>query len=428
MKRQLKPDIVFSWSPSQVAAMELSSGQKSVGDDIASISIATAGKSALVGIGRERTFLKTVRLPKVSGDDLRQLVFVQWKSLFPIDEADAAFCAHQTSDVNAEGILTVVAAVRTSDLVDIREQLASRGIKQVHFVPMAVSAAAALASLGITDGLVVDGIGSQTTFDLVSGGDTVMSRSVLLAESAEIEAKRTLLADGQSTAQVFATTNVVFTGAQVLSTDLLSSLADVVGHDLVSRQEQAKEVAAVTKKNNRLSIYFLIAAVLLLAVVLTQRFDEEQVVIQGEAKWAKRVSKARSNRKIAELESKKETDYTNLLDDAFEPGQRLSDALSTITAAAPDTIWLTGVNMDRGRPIQVRGTAMTNEAVTQFVNKLGASDRFRDVQLVNASLAKIEQTEVVNFTMNVTAVANVPLPKPQKTKKTTGTAKGADKS
>jgi len=428
MKRQLKPDIVFSWSPSQVAAMELSSGQKSVGDDIASISIATTGKTALVGIGRERTFLKTVRLPKVSGDDLRQLVFVQWKSLFPIDEADAAFCAHQTSDVSVEGILTVVAAVRTSDLVEIREQLASRGIKQVHFVPMAVSAAAALASLGSSDGLVVDGNGSQTTFDLVSGGDTVMSRSVLHAESAEIEAKRTLLADGQSNAQVYATSNVVFAGAQPLSTDLLSTLADVVGHDLISRQEQAAELAGITKKNNRLSIYFLIAAVLLLAVVLTQRFDEEQVVIQGEAKWAKRVAKARSNRKIAELESKKETDYTNLLDSAFEPGQRLSDALASITNAAPETIWLTGINMDRGRPIQIRGTAMTNEAVTQFVNTLAASDRFRDVQLVNASLAKIEQTEVVNFTMNVTAIANVPLPKPQKVKKAVGTAKGADKS
>lgn len=428
MKRQLKPDIVFSWSPSQVAAMELSSGQKSVGADFASVSITTAGKSALVGIGRERTFIKTVRLPKVSGDDLRQLVFVQWKSLFPIEEADAAFCAHQTSDVTAEGILTVVAAVRTSDLIAIREQLAARGIKQVHFIPMAVSAAAALASLGITDGLVVDGNGSQTTFDLVSGGETVLSRSVLHAESAEIEAKRTLLADGQSTAQVFATSNVVFNGAQALSADLLSSLVDVTGHDLISRQEQAAEVAGVTKKNNRLSIYFLIAAVLLLAVVLTQRFDEEQVVIQGEAKWAKRVAKARSNRKIAELESKKQTDFTNLLDPAFEPGQRLSDALGSITVAAPANIWLTGVNMDRGRPIQIRGTAMTNEAVTQFVNVLGASDRFRDVQLVNASLAKIEQTEVVNFTMNVTAVANVPLPKPQKTKKPAGTSKGSDKS
>ncbi|MFM2223617.1 MAG: hypothetical protein RLZZ78_1874 [Armatimonadota bacterium] len=428
MKRQLKPDIVFSWSPSQVAAMELSSGQKSVGADFASVSIITAGKSALVGIGRERTFIKTVRLPKVSGDDLRQLVFVQWKSLFPIEEADAAFCAHQTSDVTADGILTVVAAVRTTDLIEIREQLATRGIKQVHFVPMAVSAAAALASLGITDGLVVDGNGSQTTFDLVSGGETVLSRSVLHAESAEIEAKRTLLADGQSTAQVFATSNVVFNGAQVLSADLLSSLADVTGHDLISRQEQAAELAGISKKNNRLSIYFLIAAVLLIAVVLTQRFDEEQVVIQGEAKWAKRVAKARSNRKIAELESKKQTDFTNLLDPAFEPGQRLSDALGSIIVAAPANIWLTGVNMDRGRPIQIRGTAMTNEAVTQFVNVLGASDRFRDVQLVNASLAKLEQTEVVNFTMNVTAVANVPLPKPQKTKKSAGSSKGSDKS
>ena len=167
---------------------------------------------------------------------------------------------------------------------------------------------------------------------------------------------------------------------------------------------------------------------LLLAVVLTQRFDEEQVVINGEAKWAKRVSKARSNRKIAELESKKETDFTNVLNPAFEPGQRLSDALAAITTAAPGTVWLTGVNMDRGRPIQVRGTAMSNEAVTQFVNTLGASDRFRDVQLVNASSAKIEQTEVVNFTMNLTAVANVPLPKPQKAKKAAGTSKGADKS
>lgn len=428
MKRQLKPDIVFSWSPSQVAAIELSSGQKSIASDIASVSLQPSGKTAIVGIARERTFLKTVRLPKVSGEDLRQLVFVQWKSLFPIDEAESAFCAHQTSDVSPDGVLTVVAAVRTSDLIAIREQLSSRGIKQVHFVPLAVAAAAALASVNVSDGLVVDVNGDQTTFDLVSGGDTVSSRSVLHAESAEIEAKRTLLADGQSTAQVFTTADATFAGAQPLPVDLLSVLQDVSGHELVSRQEQAAELASITKKNNRLSIYFLIAAVLLLAVVLTQRFDEEQVVIQGEAKWAKRIAKARSNRKIAELESKKETDFTNLLDPAFKPGQRLSDALAAITMATPSEVWLSGVNMDRGRPLQVRGTAMSNEAVTQFVNTLGASDRFRDVQLVNASSAKIEQTEVVNFTMNLTAVANVPLPKPQKGKKAAGTSKGADKS
>ncbi len=428
MKRQLKPDIVFSWSPSQVAAIELSSGQKSIASDIASVSLQSSGKTAIVGIARERTFVKTIRLPKVSGEDLRQLVFVQWKSLFHIDEAESAFCAHQTSDVSPDGVLTVVAAVRTSDLIAIREQLSSRGIKQVHFVPMAVAAAAALASVNVSDGLVVDVNGDQTTFDLVSGGDTVSSRSVLHAESAEIEAKRTLLADGQSTAQVFTTADATFAGAQPLPVDLLSVLQDVSGHELVSRQEQAAELASITKKNNRLSIYFLIAAVLLLAVVLTQRIDEEKVVIQGEAKWVKRIAKARSNRKIAELESKKETDFTNLLDPAFKPGQRLSDALAAITMATPSEVWLSGVNMDRGRPLQVRGTAMSNEAVTQFVNALGASDRFRDVQLINASSAKIEQTEVVNFTMNLTAVANVPLPKPQKGKKAAGTSKGADKS
>lgn len=424
----MKPDIVFSWSPSQVAALEVSTGQKSTAADIASISLQATGKTALVGIARERTFIKTVRLPKVSGDDLRQLVFVQWQSLFPLSETESAFCAHQTSDVSQDGILTVVAAVRTSDLIDIREQLAGIGIKQVHFVPMAMAAAAALSSLNITDGLVVDANGDQTTFDLVAGGDTVLSRSVLHAESPEIEAKRTLLAEGRSTADVFVTSNVTFEGAQSLSVDLLSVLVDVSGHDLISRQEQAAELATITKKNNRLSIYFLIAALLLLAVVLTQRFDEEQIVIQGEAKWAKRVAKARSNRKIAELASKKETDYTSLLAPAFEPGQRLSDTLAAITISAPTTIWLTGVNLDRGRPIQIRGTAMSNEAVTQFVNALGASNRFRDVQLINASSAKIEQTEVVNFTMSVTAVANVPLPKPQKAKKATGTSRGDDKS
>lgn len=428
MKRQLKPDIVFSWSPGQVTALDVSTGQKSSGSDFSSIPTQSSVKWATVGIGRERTFLKTVRLPKVSGDDLRQLIFVQWKQLFPLDETESAFCAHQTTDVTPDGVLTVVAAVRTSDLVDIREQLGAKGIKQVHCVPIAVSAAVALGKLGFSDGLVVDSTGDQTTFDLIAGGETVLSRSVLHAESAEIEAKRTLLADGQATAQVFATKNVVFPEAQALSADLLSLLLDVTGHELVSRQEQATALAAQTKKSNRLAIYFLIAAVLLLAVVLTQRFDEEQVVIQGEAKWAKRVAKARSERKIAELESKKETDFTNLLDPAFTPGQRLSDALSTITAVTPSSVWLTGANLDRGRPIQIRGTAMSNEAVTEFVNALGASDRFRDVQLVNASTAKIEQTEVVNFTMNLTAVANIPLPKPQKAKKTNTSTKGTEKA
>jgi len=80
-------------------------------------------------------------------------------------------------------------------------------------------------------------------------------------------------------------------------------------------------------------------------------------------------------------------------------------------------VGLTGVTLERGKPVQVRGASTDSAGVKQFLEKLNASDRFRDVKLSFANDAKIDDVPVSQFALTATAVGNLPLAEPDKKKR-----------
>ncbi|HEV2473953.1 MAG TPA: PilN domain-containing protein, partial [Chthonomonadales bacterium] len=99
---------------------------------------------------------------------------------------------------------------------------------------------------------------------------------------------------------------------------------------------------------------------------------------------------------------------------AFHPAQPISDLMALIDDRTPANAWLTGLTIERGKPIQVRGDARTADDVASFVSALGSTPRLRDVKLLFNNSFKIENTQVVQFDIAATAVGNLPMPQPPK--------------
>jgi Tfp pilus assembly protein PilN len=109
-----------------------------------------------------------------------------------------------------------------------------------------------------------------------------------------------------------------------------------------------------------------------------------------------------------------DTAISGALETAFNPAQPLSDVVSFIGDQLPKGAWLNEIDVERGKAVDIRGSAQTSTQVADFVHKLGASPRFRDVRLVFANSATVGKIPVVQFNVNAIAVGNLPLPAPER--------------
>src|SRR5262249_35151904 len=95
----------------------------------------------------------------------------------------------------------------------------------------------------------------------------------------------------------------------------------------------------------------------------------------------------------------------------------LSDLVAVTADSLPPGAWMTGLTIERGKPLQIRGAAKTANDVARCVDALGATRRFRDVKLVFANSARIEEKPAVQFNITAVGVGNLPMPEPQKRSK-----------
>ncbi len=75
----------------------------------------------------------------------------------------------------------------------------------------------------------------------------------------------------------------------------------------------------------------------------------------------------------------------------------------------PEGAWLTGLTWERGKPIQIRGTALNSDLVSELIASLAVNERLRDVELQYANDGEIETTPVVQFNVTAHVVGNLPL-------------------
>lgn len=416
----------IEWAPDRVRALDISSGRFAEGSSFSAVESVTQGHAAaLVGVERGRVFLRAVRLPKGAPEVLRQIIGIQTAQSFPLPADQLTFDFIQTEDTNADGTLTVVAAVRSEDLRRIRAELSDVGLTPVRILPMSLSAIAVAAASGAGgNALVVEQVTGGCTLDVVSGGAVLFSRVTAALRDLPSEVRRTLAAAGTDDLPVVAVNlgDTPLPGAMPTPDGSLA-LLHRAPTDFAFELE---EVRVATDKRRvagrmRLAGLMLASSLLLVVLVWADRSDALAVVRRGEGTWARQLSRLRSIRNTEIERAQRATAVHTVIERGFEPAQPVGDVATVIGDVLPGGAWLTGINIERGKALQIRGTALTTDHVARFVDVLGANRRFRDVKLVFANEARIAEKPVVQFNVTATAVGNLPLPVAAKTGK--GTAR-----
>ncbi|WP_395091301.1 PilN domain-containing protein [Armatimonas sp.] len=402
MKGRTLPTLHLEWAPGTVLAMDRADNRRARGADISELGRFIRGhKEALVGVSRSCVFLKTLRLPKATPEELRRLLNLRLGQLFPVPASDLAFDAIQTEDQNAEGWLTLVAAMRAQDLVQLRMELAQAGLKATRIFPVALAAPAIAAR---PDALVVDKLPTGINLDVVQGGIVRFSRMAPEDANLGMEAQRTLMAAGAGP-------------LDAVRGRTLEALHFAPEFSFALNEDRAKESKKRLGDKSRLSLLLLVSSFLLAGYIWVTRTEAQATVDKSKASWDGKLKKLTAIRDAEQAKAGRALLVRESLNRAFMPAQPLSDIIKAASNTLPEGVWLIGMNTERGKPLQLRGTAKTGQQVAQLVNSLSVSPRFRDVKLVFANGGKIEETPIVQFNVAATAVGNLPMPAPEKTGK-----------
>jgi Tfp pilus assembly protein PilN len=142
----------------------------------------------------------------------------------------------------------------------------------------------------------------------------------------------------------------------------------------------------------------VVAAVLLLALPSA-----------GERELAAAASRAqRDAREMAALLRRSE-DRARLLQGAVTPAHSYLDVLNDVSATAGGEVWLTQFTYDRGRPIVIRGAALSNDAVARLVEGLRRSRHLEQVALGPVTRSEAKEKSFVQFTITGLVRGDAPL-------------------
>lgn len=397
------------WSPSFVRAYLPGRGlTDSIPNSLGSIRAA---------LSRGNTFVRAIRIPNVSAADTEKILKLQLPQTFPVPAAELVFTYRLTNDTNAEGRLVLVAAARAEVVRQLHAALRELGVNPQEIVASAFGSMLLAKTMRLPNVAVVEHTPEGWAIDIIVDSELRYSRVIPLATGAdalESEVCRTFGMAGLPCGQILAAGGTHLSFADV-STD--KSTLELLTHPdayalrvglelpevLISREK--KQIGA----RARLAVLMSFGAVALGMLVFVDRMDKAAEIRKEQTAWNIETRKLESARTSAKAKVAGLSKTTETLDRAFTPLQKPSEILALLSALAPREIWLTGISFERGKPISIRGTALSTNAVAAYVDSLSGNERFRDVKLVYANDADIEETKVAQFSISLHAIGNLPL-------------------
>ncbi len=97
---------------------------------------------------------------------------------------------------------------------------------------------------------------------------------------------------------------------------------------------------------------------------------------------------------------------------ALRPEHPWVNVLNELAALAPQGVWLTGIDVERGKPLTIRGTALQPGLAADFAAALARSRLLDRAQLNYASDAEMKEQHVTQFGITALVRGNVPEVKP----------------
>lgn len=400
----------IEWSPSEVIAY---SGGQEIGRAKDLAGLKGVNGRAVLALGRRSVFLKTARVPNAKAAELRQIIDLQAVQLFPAINEPLAHGFILSDDVNGEGRLAVLAAAPVSLLERLVAEAKQAGITVVGIVPLALGAKMVAKAAGVEEGAVASSTADGLAVDLVQNGIVVYSRVASVAGIGAVkqEIDRTLAAAGVGTLQAIGTPGVNVEGLNAPVSTLSALSLETDESNLLwletpsAREAEAKH--AVTTRS-RFGMLMIVAALGASAIVYDARDVAQKEADRRKASYQGSLRQWTKLRDEAQKASSESGALKKELDRVFKPAQSAGDALQVAGDLVPNGVWLTGVGFERGKPLQLRGTATANDAVGAYLDALSEHPRFRDVRLVFANNAAIETTSVVQFSISAHVVGNLP--------------------
>lgn len=413
------PTVVVEWSPTKVAWVD---NGYHVADSLQEAAAHLAGNYVVVAVSRRTAFLRAYRVPNTSKAEVARILDVQIGQLVPIQASDISYDFHLTDDLDSEGRLAIVVAMRSSDLLLLHEQAKAAGLHITRVVPSAIGAAFLARKLGQPDAAVVHRTAEGLAIDLVRGGELRYSRIAPLPNSSlgiEAEISRTFAAAVLPCSPTIAAGGLALAEAESATDhwgleNLLDPAIDI------NIQTPAQKLAigiAESRRRIRLSLLIFLASLLVFTFAYFRWSDAKAQVDKSTAAWTRILSKSRRIRDENSRTNAELTDLNRKLSRGFAPAQGLGDIIFVVSNSTPSGLWLTGVSVEKGKAITIRGTAKDSHLISQYQTALVADPRLRDVQLVFANNSKIQDTPVVQFSMSAFPVGNLPLVDPNDTKK-----------
>ncbi len=370
----------------------------------------------ILALGRRVSWLKSVRIPNVAAkEDAQKLLAFRLDDLFPLPASEIAYDLIPTEDVNSEGRLWIVGAAKAETLRQATAVFKEAGAKVVGVTLVALGSGQ-ISNAATSGALYLAQSPEGLSLDVVQGGFTVFSRVVPnLEDSSDLqsEVSRTIAASKTKVETVYADANLaglVDASTSVAPASALSKLP-LIPHAMDMRLPEAvaHEKTARATARRRLATLIVMATLCVAGLAYLDR-DDARIKVEKEKDKAKRELDRAKDRLALVTKRLTEIEGTSgLVGDGLEPRQALSDVATVAANAVPEGVWLTGMSLDRGKPLQIRGSAKTNEQVADYVQQLSSSERLRDVKLVFSNNNTIGDTPIVQFSISAHVIGNYPL-------------------
>jgi len=293
--------------------------------------------------------------------------------------------------------------------------LQEAGVSSTRVLPVAMASPASAGHLGATDAVVIENGLGGLAFDVVQGGILRLSRVVAEGSDVDCEAQRTLAAAKAGDLKRIAVGEIDAPGVRRGAVSALTLLHEAPAFSFALTEDRENQAQQAISSRTRVAVLLLLSSVLIFVLVWSNRMAAQSVVDKAQASWSRQMVKYNDRNKEATSRAQGATAVTGSLDTAFGAAQPVSDVLAFVGDCLPPGAWLNQVTVERGKPLDIRGTAKSSDQVGQFVHKLGASSRFRDVRLVFANSAIVGKVPVVQFNVTAVSVGNLPMPAPLKT-------------
>jgi len=408
--------VVVEWSPGSVSAFDAHTNKMVTGDSLLSIAGQISSRDVVVAIGRRACFVRSITVPNASKEDLLQAMTLSISQHVPIGTGDACVDLRLLNENGAEGKTATLVAMRAADLRTLYEEAKQAGIKIIATVPAAYGSWLIANGTSIADCAAVSEGAEGVGVDLIQAGELRYSRALppnSYNGQLAPELARTFSAAGLKQLPTLAAGVHVSSASYNVQESPLQALSGTgwaqPGVEFELPETVLARSRAAQARKTRLAALLCAAAILLLGYAYLDWSSSQGLVSEHKARINKNLSSLQAALASRDADTKNEQQMVLVLGRGFKPKQRLSDIAALVSNDLPKGAWLTNITISRGEEMQLRGTAMTGDDVTAYLQALNGEARLRDVKLVFATNGQIETTPVVQFAITAFPVGNLPL-------------------